>query len=43
MRSKEETMAAIMNLKYQTIIVELMINEYDAVNMQIWIILLETL
>ena len=32
MRSKEETMAAIMNLKYQTIIVELMINEYDTVN-----------
>jgi hypothetical protein len=32
MRSREETMAAIMNLKYQTIVVELMINEYDAVN-----------
>ncbi|XP_028400078.1 rho GTPase-activating protein 26-like [Dendronephthya gigantea] len=30
MRSREETMAAIMNLKYQTIVVELMINEYDA-------------
>lgn len=37
MRSKEETMAAIMNLKYQTIIVELMINEYDAVSMRTWI------
>ena len=32
MRSKEETMAAIMNLKYQTIVVEMMINEYDKVN-----------
>jgi hypothetical protein len=32
MRSREETMAAIMNLKYQTIVVELMVNEYDAVN-----------
>ncbi|CAB4002256.1 rho GTPase-activating 10 isoform X2 [Paramuricea clavata] len=30
MRSREETMAAIMNLKYQTIVVELMVNEYDA-------------
>lgn len=34
MRSREETMAAIMNLKYQTIVVELMINEYDAVNIR---------
>ena len=32
MRSREETMAAIMNLKYQTIVVEMMINEYDKVN-----------
>ncbi|XP_046853317.1 rho GTPase-activating protein 26-like [Xenia sp. Carnegie-2017] len=31
MRSKEQTMVAIMNLKYQTIVVELMINEYETV------------
>lgn len=32
MRSKEQTMVAIMNLKYQTIVVELMINEYETVS-----------
>ena len=31
LRSKEETMAAIMSLKYQSIVVELMVNEYEQV------------
>ncbi|KAK3699940.1 hypothetical protein QZH41_016614 [Actinostola sp. cb2023] len=29
MKSKEETMAAIMNLKYQSVVIELLIKEYD--------------
>ena len=31
MRPKEETMAAIMNIKYQSIVIETMIKEYDQV------------
>lgn len=32
MRPKEETMAAIMSIKYQSIVVETMIKEYDKVS-----------
>jgi hypothetical protein len=32
MKSKEETMAAIMNLKYQSVVVELCIKEYHRVS-----------
>jgi len=31
MKSKEETMAAIMNLKYQSVVIELLIKEYHQV------------
>ncbi|XP_078371210.1 rho GTPase-activating protein 26-like isoform X2 [Oculina patagonica] len=31
MKSREETMAAIMNLKYQSIVIELLINEFNTV------------
>ena len=32
MKSREESMAAIMNLKYQSIVIELLINEFDKVS-----------
>jgi len=32
MKSREETMAAIMNLKYQSIVIELLINEFSTVS-----------
>ena len=32
MKSREETMAAIMNLKYQSIVIELFINEFNTVS-----------
>ena len=32
MKSREESMAAIMNLKYQSIVIELLIKEFDAVS-----------
>lgn len=32
MKSKEETMAAIMNLKYQSVVIELLIKEYHQVS-----------
>ena len=35
MKSKEETMAAIMNLKYQSIVIELLINEFDTVSISV--------
>ena len=31
MKSREESMAAIMNLKYQSIVIELLIKEFDTV------------
>ena len=31
MRSREETMAAIMSIKFQSIVIETMIKEYDQV------------
>ena len=34
MKSKEESMAAIMNLKYQSIVIELLINEFDKVSFE---------
>ena len=36
LRSKEETMAAIMSIKYQSIVVELMVKEYEEVLMCFW-------
>lgn len=35
MKSKEESMAAIMNLKYQSIVIELLINEFNTVSISI--------
>jgi len=32
MKSREETMAAIMNLKYQSIVIELLVNEFNTVS-----------
>lgn len=32
MKSREESMAAIMNLKYQSVVIELLIKEFDAVS-----------
>lgn len=32
MKSREESMAAIMNLKYQSIVIELLINEFNTVS-----------
>ncbi len=34
MKSREETMAAIMNLKYQSIVIELLINEFNTVSIR---------
>ena len=36
MKSREETMAAIMNLKYQSIVIELLINEFKTVSWCLW-------
>ena len=36
MKSREESMAAIMNLKYQSIVIELLIKEFNTVSMQIY-------
>ena len=36
LRSKEETVAAIMSIKYQNIVVELMVKEYEEVLMCFW-------
>lgn len=34
MKSREESMAAIMNLKYQSIVIELLIKEFNTVSSQ---------
>ena len=34
MKSREESMAAIMNLKYQSIVIELLIKEFNTVSNQ---------
>lgn len=36
MKSREESMAAIMNLKYQSVVIELLIKEFDAVSSEIF-------
>ena len=36
MKSREESMAAIMNLKYQSVVIELLIKEFDAVSSDIF-------
>jgi len=39
MKSREESMAAIMNLKYQSVVIELLIKEFDAVSSEIFNVL----
>ena len=39
MKSREESMAAIMNLKYQSVVIELLIKEFDAVSSGIFNVL----
>ena len=39
MKSREESMAAIMNLKYQSVVIELLIKEFDAVSSEIFRVL----
>ena len=36
MKSREESMAAIMNLKYQSVVIELLIKEFDTVSSEIF-------
>lgn len=36
MKSREESMAAIMNLKYQSVVIELLIKEFDVVSSEIF-------
>ena len=36
MKSREESMAAIMNLKYQSVVIELLIKEFDTVSSDIF-------
>ena len=36
MKSREDSMAAIMNLKYQCVVIELLIKEFDAVSSEIF-------